>query len=383
MTSGAFAAAHLELSPRFAKTAQQPIVTVTISTGVGAESIPNRLQRGEAADVVILPDEALNQLIKDGLIVASTRVPLARSEIGMAVRAGAPKPDISSVTALRNALLQAKSVAYSASVSGIYLSTELFPKLGIADQMKSKSLRIERERVGAVVARGEAEIGFQQITELLEIKGIDYVGPLPPEVQRVTLVSAGVPVIAKNPEGARRLIQFFASANVAADLRKVGLQPLVPPSDDRAAAAPVATIEGRWKLIAAEDLRADGSVARLPWGRHPVGSIVVDRGFCFLQILSSDVPSFAEGAGAIGDRMKAALLSTYIAYAGPCTVDPVEGSVTLKVEAAWRPDYVGSEQKRFFRLDGSKMYFGPASGSIRAGDERLTRRLTLERVAPD
>ena len=229
MTSGAFAAAHLELSPRFAKASQEMIVTVTTSTGVGAESIPNRLQRGEAADVVILPDEALNQLIKDGLIVAGTKVPLARSEIGMAVRAGAPKPDISSVNALKNALLEAKSVAYSASVSGVYLVTELFPKLGIADQLKPKSLRIERERVGAVVARGEAEIGFQQITELLEIKGIDYVGPLPPEVQRVTLVSAGVPVKAKNPEGARRLIQFFASADVAADIRKVGLEPLVRP----------------------------------------------------------------------------------------------------------------------------------------------------------
>ena len=134
MTSGAFAAAHLELSPRFAKASQEMIVTVTTSTGVGAESIPNRLQRGEAADVVILPDDALNQLIKDGLIVAGTKVPLARSEIGMAVRAGAPKPDISSVNALKNALLQAKSVAYSASVSGVYLATELFPKLGIADQ---------------------------------------------------------------------------------------------------------------------------------------------------------------------------------------------------------------------------------------------------------
>ena len=91
----------------------------------------------------------------------------------------------------------------------------------------------------------------------------------------------------------------------------------------------------------------------------------------------------ADGAGAVADRMKAALLSTYIAYSGPCTVDPSHGSVTLKVDAAWRPDYVGTEQKRFFRLDGSKMYFGPAAGSIRAGDERLTRRLTLERVRPD
>ncbi len=110
------------------------------------------MQRGEAVDVVILPDAALEQLITEGLVVAGSRVALARSAIGMAVRAGAPKPDISSVAALKSALLRAKSVAYSASVSGLYLSTELFPRLGISDQMKPKSRLIERERVGAVVA---------------------------------------------------------------------------------------------------------------------------------------------------------------------------------------------------------------------------------------
>ncbi len=226
MTSGAFAAAHLGLSPRFEKTTRETIVTVTTSTGVGAESIPSRIQRGEAVDVVILPDAALDQLIKDGLVVAASKVALARSAIGMAVRAGSPKPDINSVDALKRALLQAKSVAYSASVSGEYLSTELFPRLGIADQMRPKSLRIERERVGAVVARGEAEIGFQQISELLPIPGIDYVGPLPPDVQRVTVISASVAVAAKNPDGARRLIRFFASPEAADEITKVGLEPL-------------------------------------------------------------------------------------------------------------------------------------------------------------
>ena len=118
--------------------------------------------------------------------MADSRIDLARSSIGMAVRAGAPKPDISSVEALKRTLLQAKSIAYSASVSGRYLSTELFPRLGIADQVMGKSRRIEGERVGDVVARGEAEIGFQQISELLPVRGIDYVGPLPPEVQRTS-----------------------------------------------------------------------------------------------------------------------------------------------------------------------------------------------------
>jgi len=143
-------------------------------------------------------------------------------------------------------------------------------------------------------------------------------------------------------------------------------------------AATVDTIGGRWKLIAAEDLRADGSVARYPWGRHPVGSIVVEGGACYLQIMSSDVPSFTAGATAVGEQMKAALLSTYIAYSGPCTINETEGSVTLKVEAAWRPDYVGTEQKRFFRFENGKLLFGPAPNSIR-GNEPLTRRLTLER----
>jgi hypothetical protein len=145
------------------------------------------------------------------------------------------------------------------------------------------------------------------------------------------------------------------------------------------AAASTATIEGRWKLLAAEDLRADGSVARLPWGAHPIGSIVVERGACYLQIMSSDTPSFAAAQPA-GDQMKAALLSSYIAYSGPCSVDAAAGSVTLKVEAAWRPDYVGTEQKRFFRFEHDKLLFGPAPNSIRSGTEQWTRRLTLERV---
>jgi hypothetical protein len=121
-------------------------------------------------------------------------------------------------------------------------------------------------------------------------------------------------------------------------------------------------------------------VARQPWGPHPVGSIVVERGACYLQIMSSDTPSFAAAAPAPVEQMKAALLSSYIAYSGPCTVDEAAGSVTLKVDAAWRPDYVGTEQKRFFRFENRKLLFGPAPGSIRAGSETLTRRLTLERV---
>jgi hypothetical protein len=144
------------------------------------------------------------------------------------------------------------------------------------------------------------------------------------------------------------------------------------------------TLEGRWKLVAAEDLRDDGTVARYPWGRHPVGTIVVQGGSCYVQIMSSDVPDFSTGSGAAGaaspgERMAASLLSSYIAYTGPCTFDDAAGTTTMKVEAAWRPDYVGTSQTRFYRFEGSRLLYGPAPNSIRAGTERLTRRLTLER----
>jgi hypothetical protein len=145
-----------------------------------------------------------------------------------------------------------------------------------------------------------------------------------------------------------------------------------------ASAAPE-TIQGRWKLIAAVDLRADGSVGQYPWGKHPVGSIVVQGGWCYLQIMSSDVPSFPSGDAPVSEQMKDALLKTYIAYSGPCTIDEQEGSVTLKVEAAWRPNYVGTEQKRFFRFQNGKMTFGPAPNSIHTPTDNFTRRLTLER----
>jgi hypothetical protein len=153
-----------------------------------------------------------------------------------------------------------------------------------------------------------------------------------------------------------------------------------PPGPPAPPALPAQKLEGRWKLRTAEDLRADGTVARRPWGEHPVGSIVVERGACYVQIMSTDTPSFAPGATTTTEQMKAALLSSYIAYSGPCTINELESSVTLKVDAAWRPDYVGTEQKRFFRFDNGALLFGPAPGSIRPANDALTRRLTLDRV---
>jgi len=228
MTSGAFTAAYLELIPQLELVTKKKIVTAATSMGTGPDSIPSRLQRGEPVDVVIVGDAALVAFIKDGMVLADSRTPLARSGIGMAVRAGSPKPDISSVAALKRTLLEAKSIAYSASVSGLYLSTELFQRLGIADQIMPKSRRIERERVGAVVARGEAEIGFQQTSELLPVPGIDYVGPLPPEVQKVTVFSAGIAVGAKNSDAAHALIRFLASPDAARAITKSGMELIAP-----------------------------------------------------------------------------------------------------------------------------------------------------------
>jgi molybdate transport system substrate-binding protein len=203
-------------------------MTATTTMGTGTDSIPSRLARGEAVDIVIVADAALTELIKDGYVIADSRVELARSSIGMAVRRGAAKPDISSVEALTRTLLQAKSIAYSASVSGMYLSQELFQRLGIAEQVLPKSRRIDRERVGAVVARGEAELGFQQISELLPEPGIDYVGPLPPGVQRVSVFSAGVAANSRQPAKARALIRLLASPEAADIVAKTGLEPIPP-----------------------------------------------------------------------------------------------------------------------------------------------------------
>ena len=227
MTSGAFTAAYLALIPRLELVAKKKLVTAATSIGTGENSIPNRLRRGEPVDVVIVADAVLVGFIKDGLILAESYTPLARSAIGMAVRAGAPKPDISSVDALKRTLLQAKSIAYSASVSGDYVSTELFQRLVIADQMVSKSRRIEGgERVGAVVARGEAEIGFQQISELLPVPGIAHITPLPPEVQKVSVFSAGVAVCTRDSDAAHAVIKFLASPEAARAITNSGLEPI-------------------------------------------------------------------------------------------------------------------------------------------------------------
>ena len=227
MTSGGFTAAYNDLRPGFEKASGRTVKTAYgASMGNADDSIPSRLARGEPADVVILARPALDALVEQGKVVPGSQVDLVRSSIGFAVRKGAPKPDISTVDALKRTLIAAPSIAYSASASGTYYETEMLKNLGIEAQVKPKSKRILSERVGTVVARGDAALGLQQVSELLPIEGIDYVGPLPAEVQRVTVFSAGVASASKQPDAARALIRYLNSPEAAPTIAKTGLEPL-------------------------------------------------------------------------------------------------------------------------------------------------------------
>jgi molybdate transport system substrate-binding protein len=171
MNSGGFTAAYKDLAPGCERTTGNTVATAWgASMGTAPDAIPMRLARGEPADVLIMAAPALDQMITEGKALPGSRVDLARSSIAMAVRAGAPKPDISTVGAFTKALLEAGSIAYSASASGVYLSSEVLPRLSGGDRIMAKSRKIMSERVGSVVARGDAEIGFQQLSELIPIE---------------------------------------------------------------------------------------------------------------------------------------------------------------------------------------------------------------------
>ena len=226
MTSGAFAAAHLALLPQVEALTGRKVLTLTTSIGTGETSIPNRLKRGEVADVVIVVSGVMHQFIADGLVLEAGSKTLARSTIGIAVRAGARTPDIGSVEAFKRFMLEAKSLAYSASVSGTYLVNELFPRLGISEAMMPKSRRVGNgERTAAVVARGDAEVCCQQISEMLPVEGIAHITPLPAALQKVSLYVAGVGANGADKEAARKMIELLASPAAAAAITQSGLEP--------------------------------------------------------------------------------------------------------------------------------------------------------------
>ena len=228
MSAGATAPAYLQLIPPFEFATTVKVVTLATATGLGAESIAARIRAGEPVDVVLLASNAMDELVKDGLIRSDSRVDIARSSVGIAVRAGAAQPDITTLEALKQTILNARSIAVSSQISGVYLTNELFPKLGVADQAAAKTIKVEKGAVGDVVASGQAEIGFQQISELRAVNGVDYVGPLPAAVQRVSVFSAGISAKALNPSGAKALLDLLMSVEGRRVMQQTGLDPIAP-----------------------------------------------------------------------------------------------------------------------------------------------------------
>ena len=251
MISGGFKSTYEALSPAFEKATSSRLVTVPgPSEGATADTIPHRpapggaggrgggggarhppppppppRAGGRAHDVLVMVGTALDQLVKDGETVPGSEVEIALSPIGMAVRAGSSAPDISTVAKLRQVLLDAKSIAYSDSASGVYIQGTLFSKLGIEQQMQGKAHKVAAAPVGEIVARGEAEIGFQEVAELLPIKGITFAGRLPQEVELLTRYSAAVARRSKQPELAHQFVQHIASPGIQPTLKAMGLEP--------------------------------------------------------------------------------------------------------------------------------------------------------------
>ena len=230
MISAGFYGVYVELGPAFERaTGHRLITTRGPSMGDSPEAIPTRLARGETADVVILDGGSADELAKRGFVRASTKVDLARSQIGMVVRAGAATPDIGSVEAFRRTLLAAKSIGYSDSGSGTYLSSTLFAKLGVADQVLGKGRKVRGppsgEPVAAVVARGEVEIGFQQVSELIHVPGVTFVGAIPAELQPGFSFAGAITSAARQPDAALALLRFLASPEAASTILEHGLTP--------------------------------------------------------------------------------------------------------------------------------------------------------------
>jgi molybdate transport system substrate-binding protein len=227
MISGGLTAAYNALVPEFERATGNKVLTAFgPSMGTTTNAIPVRLERGEPADVLIMVGYALDELAKQRQVISDSRVELVKSPIGVAVKSGTPKPDISTADSLKRALLAVKTIAYSDSTSGVYVSTEMFAKLGIADEMKDRARKIPATPVGEIFARGDAEIGFQQISELKPVAGIDIVGPLPDELQKITVFSAGIAGVSKEPDAGRALIKFLASPAARNTLVKSGLDPI-------------------------------------------------------------------------------------------------------------------------------------------------------------
>ncbi|WP_162300785.1 molybdate ABC transporter substrate-binding protein [Alkalilacustris brevis] len=229
ITSGAFAAALKALLPGYSPPPGYRVeLAFGSSLGAAHDSIPTRLAQGERFDLYLLAEAAFEKFAADGWIEPGSRADLVASEIGACVRNEDPAPDIGTLDGFIAALRAAPRIGHAASASGIYLSTEVFPKLGLAEEMAGKAFTVYSERVGTIVARGDAHLGFQQVSEILPIEGVKLIGTLPPEIRRRFLFCAGLGAGSPHREAALHLLRYLASDAAAATIRKTGLIPLHP-----------------------------------------------------------------------------------------------------------------------------------------------------------
>ena len=221
VTTGAVEQIMRDLIPAFQRASGH-----TVNMNVyGTTLAVSKIKEGAYADLVLLSPEALGDLAKSGKVVAASITDAFHSRVGVAVRAGAPKPDISTPEAFKKTLLDAKSVGYSIGPSGDYFSTKLILRLGIADAIKSKITVVRGGPVGAAVARGEVEIGIHQIAELMQVRGIDIVGPLPPDLQTTLIYATGIATMAKEADAAKALAKFLATEGAGPVIKKDGMNP--------------------------------------------------------------------------------------------------------------------------------------------------------------
>jgi molybdate transport system substrate-binding protein len=226
MISGGFSGAYEQLLPEFERTSGIKVTTGSgASQGTGPQTIAAQLARGVPADVVILSREGLSELIAANRIAAGTDVDLARVPLGVAVRAGSPKPDVSTVEAFKQVLLKAKTVAVPGSTSGIWLMTDLFPRLGLAEKINAKATARGKDATG-MVAAGGADLAVMPVSEIVHAPGVDFAGSLAPEIQFVQTFSAAVVAGSGEIEASKRLIEFLASARASEAIKKSGMEPL-------------------------------------------------------------------------------------------------------------------------------------------------------------
>ena len=213
--------AYRELVPQFEKETGHKVSTIF----TGTLDVQKRLAAGENYDMIIMAGPAIDAQIKAGKAVAGSRVDIAKSGVAVGVPAGAPKPDISTTEALKKTVLAARSIGYSTGPSGVYIMN-LFERLGVADQVKDKLKQTPTGVfVGTIIANREVEIGFQQVSELGNFPGVDYVGPLPADVQQTTVFSSGIIVDAKEPGAAKALVKFLTTSEAGAAFKKRGMEP--------------------------------------------------------------------------------------------------------------------------------------------------------------